>query len=94
VVTPIGSLASGIQPTWEVADAGAAYVDISSKSDRPLGPMDTLLVNGSLMNPFYRERPGWLVDVDLDAADEAGGPDVMDTTGPLCKKMKPVIDDA
>jgi hypothetical protein len=65
----IGKVEAGIRPTWDEIDKGAAYVDITSTSRRPLGPRESLLINGSLLNKYYKPRPGWLVDVELEPAD-------------------------
>jgi hypothetical protein len=71
VPTVIASLESGTRPTWQELDAGAACIDITPTGDRPLAPMETLCVNGSVKWRKDEARPGWLVTVDLDRAHEA-----------------------
>jgi hypothetical protein len=68
----LGSLHSGQQPTDKVVlEHGAAYLDVSGESERPLRDgEETLLINSSIMTYSYApHQAAWLVDLDLPRAE-------------------------
>ncbi|KAL2797141.1 Metallo-dependent phosphatase-like protein [Aspergillus keveii] len=84
-----GSLGSGSgsgrrreeEVAWDretVMEERCAYVDLSSRSERPLRRgEETLFVNASVVNVEYKPlNAPWVVDLDLDLEVQEGGEDV------------------
>ena len=71
VTETIGTVHEGQRPTiQEVMDRRAAYIDVSSSSQRPLRiGKESILVNSSIMSLRYNpENAPWLVEVDLSVS--------------------------